>query len=378
MALSHRLRRWTAANLISEAQAQQILAFEQESKRPLLLYSIASLGALAIAIGFLSIVAANWDLIPGRVKIAIDLCMVLALSYGIVRLYNKQGPLWVQEVALLSHYGLVLASIALIGQVYQLGGKTHEALAIWTGLTALLMVRARSGATAFIWLMGLQLTYGTWLVWIGDRSENGLKQLALAAVYWAPLLCLVIGRSRWIRGIRPALAHVFESVGWLELIVCASMGTLAFYENTGKEDWHFAYIGAAISALLSGWVWTTFSSSPQGRTARWLLPICWLFAHVPVFISPGDLGVVSAFAWIALWFAVAVVAHHTGKIQILNLATALIGIRILIVYFEVFGSLLDTGLGLVIGGLLTLGLVWLWARKSRDFKREHDAKEVFP
>jgi uncharacterized membrane protein len=57
-------------------------------------------------------------------------------------------------------------------------------------------------------------------------------------------------------------------------------------------------------------------------------------------------------------------------LNLLNFATAVIGIRILIVYFEVFGSLLGTGVGLVTGGMLTLGMVWLWVRKRREFARE--------
>jgi uncharacterized membrane protein len=50
----------------------------------------------------------------------------------------------------------------------------------------------------------------------------------------------------------------------------------------------------------------------------------------------------------------------------------------LIVYFEVFGSLLDTGLGLVTGGLLTLLLIWFWARKRREFDRELGAIKPTP
>ena len=48
----------------------------------------------------------------------------------------------------------------------------------------------------------------------------------------------------------------------------------------------------------------------------------------------------------------------------------MIGLRILAIYFEVFGTLLDTGLGLVSGGALTLALVWLWTRKRKQFARE--------
>jgi hypothetical protein len=47
-----------------------------------------------------------------------------------------------------------------------------------------------------------------------------------------------------------------------------------------------------------------------------------------------------------------------------NIVTALICIRILAIYFEVFGSMLETGIGLVFGGTLTLLIAWLWLKKS--------------
>ena len=77
----------------------------------------------------------------------------------------------------------------------------------------------------------------------------------------------------------------------------------------------------------------------------------------------------------ALWLVVAWSAHHARDPRLLNVATAMIGMRILAIYFEVFGTLLDTGVGLVSGGLLTLGLVWLWARKRKQFERELGGSE---
>ena len=47
-----------------------------------------------------------------------------------------------------------------------------------------------------------------------------------------------------------------------------------------------------------------------------------------------------------------------------NALTALIALRVLVIYFEVFGSLLSTGVGLITGGVLTLLVGWLWQRKT--------------
>ncbi len=368
MPLERQLKRWLAADLVDSEQAQRIAAFEKERGRPLFLYAVAGLGGLAIAIGIVSIVAANWDVIPGRVKIGVDLALVLALGVAVVWL-EERGPAWAREVAIVILYGLVMASIALVGQVYQLGGKAHEALAIWSGLTALLMTRARSGFGAFVWLAGLQITYYTWLVWLGEKSDD-LTALALGAAYLAPIICIAIGRSAWVQSVRPALARVFEAIGWAQIVICASLGTLAFYDDTADENWQWLWVGFAASAVVTGWLWTRIQDSRWGWPARWLLVACLLLAYVPLVMSPGDLDLVAAIAFIGLWVLVAYTAHQAGLLGLLNFATAVIGIRILIVYFEVFGSLFGTGVGLVTGGLLTLGMVWLWVRKRRDFARE--------
>ena len=63
----------------------------------------------------------------------------------------------------------------------------------------------------------------------------------------------------------------------------------------------------------------------------------------------------SLLAWTAL---------QAGSRTWFNLLTAVIGLRVVIIYFEVFGSLLQTGLGLIAGGALTLFIAWFWLRKS--------------
>jgi hypothetical protein len=41
---------------------------------------------------------------------------------------------------------------------------------------------------------------------------------------------------------------------------------------------------------------------------------------------------------------------------------AAVAVRLFIVYFELFGSLATTGLGLIVAGALLIGLTLLWRR----------------
>lgn len=366
MSLEHQLQRWVGAGVITAEQAAHIRVFEQHGHsepRPTLLYAIAGLAGLAIAVGLLSIVAANWDVIPGRVKIGLDLALVAGLGAGVWQ-WDRRGPDWARETAIVVLWGLVLASIALIGQVYQLGGQVHEALLAWSVLTALLMTRARSGLAATLWIFGLQITWAVWVVWL---AGNLSQVFALGTMYWAPLLCLALGRWSAIRRARPAVAGVLEALGWGELLLCATLGTFAFYADTAREPWSEAYPAAGISVLITLVMAAAMRASfPE----RLLLIVCVALAHGPLFTSPGGLAFPAALTFIGLWLLVAWSAHHARDVRLLNAATAMIGLRILAIYFEVFGTLLDTGLGLILGGLVTLALVWLWTRKRQQFARE--------
>jgi uncharacterized membrane protein len=298
------------------------------------------------------------------VKILLDLAIVAALGAGAWQ-WDRRGPAWAFEAAVIALWGLVLASIALIGQVYQLGGEAHQALLAWSVLTALLMSRARRGLAASVWVLGLQVTWATWCVWLAEAHDA--EMLALGTVYWPPLLCLALGRWSAIRRVRPALAGVLESLGWAELVLCATLGTFIFYGDPSRETWDGAYPAIFASAALTAALALRLRASLPERL---LLVACFALAHGPLFISTGGMQLPAAISFVGLWLLIAWSAHHARDVRLLNLATAMIGMRILAIYFEVFGTLLDTGLGLIIGGLVTLGLAWLWTRKRRQFARE--------
>ena len=72
-----------------------------------------------------------------------------------------------------------------------------------------------------------------------------------------------------------------------------------------------------------------------------------------------------ALAFVIVWALVAWCGYQAHAMQIVNLATAVIAARIFVAYIEVFGSLLATGAGLIVSGVLLLALAWVWVRKIR-------------
>jgi len=154
-------------------------------------------------------------------------------------------------------------------------------------------------------------------------------------------------------------------------VFLASVGTAAFYDSLHEVElaglWMACAVALVAAVLLAG---TRFRQTPALRTGGVLLVGCVALIYLPPLLSDGGLDLVGALTFLVLWVGVAFAAYRSGRLWLLNGATAVIGVRLLVVYFEVFGSLLTTGVGLVSGGLLTVGLAWVWARKRKEFGAE--------
>jgi hypothetical protein len=134
MNLARKLRQWQEAGLIDSAGAERIAAFERGGHRPVMLYALGGLGAFAIGIGIISIVAANWSGIGPSTKLGADLALGLALAAGTFHAVRRDLD-WYAEVLLLLYYLFTLASLGLVGQVFQ-SGTPHEPVLHGVGVGA--------------------------------------------------------------------------------------------------------------------------------------------------------------------------------------------------------------------------------------------------
>lgn len=371
MSLDRKLARWREAGLIDEPTAVRIAAFEHSERKPMALYALIVLGGGTVALGVISVIASNWDDISGGVKIAGDLVLAigLALATGWAALQKRALA---TEVLVSVFYGFTLASLALIGQVYQLGTPTYQGLLVWSATTLPLLLLGQSRYLATLGVIGLWTThafafealFGAIHAW--DRHST---DVIAPLVFASPFAYLALSRSSWLRRERPQYASTLENLAWTALLVGGVALGFAWYEDidggelvrTGLAGCALvvAAFGAALPKLYAG------APRPALITLRMILGFAWLsfaFTFGVPHASIEMIGALLQLAWLALF---ARACLQFGLIRAFNTLTALIALRVLIVYFEVFGSLLDTGLGLITGGALTLLLAWLWRRKAR-------------
>ncbi|MCA3254230.1 MAG: DUF2157 domain-containing protein [Alphaproteobacteria bacterium] len=362
MSLERKLAAWRAAGLIDAATADAIAAHEAAAARPVALWAAAGLGLLALALGAVLTVAANWDRIPDAVKLGVHLAAMLGAAAAAWR-GLRDGRLWLGEGALFGLGALTLAGIALHAQIYQQTGPLWEALAVCAVLMApalLLAGRTRLTALALAGLLAvLAISYGDGA---GPRSGLLADNLRLAlppALVALSLLLTDPDREPFARELRHA--------GLALILGGASLAHLLWAQAWTADEVRGALVRLPLAAAVTLWAAHRAGrlGGADGAVLRTVLLAGLAAVAVTLAVPHGDnpaarfAGVLSYFA---LWGLIARAAAAHRWRALFGLAVAALALRLFIVYLELFYDLASTGLGLILGGLLLLGLAAGWRR----------------
>jgi uncharacterized membrane protein len=371
------LKRWRAAALIDDNAVARIGAWEAQHRRPIWLWALSGMGALAIGLGVVAVVAANWQEIPAAAKLAVDL-LLTGLCAVFVFVAWRRDRAWPREIGALLLFGLVIGGIALIGQVYQLQSDPWQALVLWLALsTPFLALVAFTRLVGALWLAAAVLTWFS----AYEPLEGLIMPLASgsAAGHFSHLLfylpaCLMIVvavvRRRWPPAedqgellLKLALAGLAGAVSTTVAVIDSRLaGTVAPVE---------IWLGAVATVLAAAALWLG-SGALQRRPAIALLGasfVVWaaalLLARAWNAAATATFEAIFGLLFIVYWAAIGWLAARGGQRLLFGLAFTVIGLRLLILYFEAIGDLTATGLGLIGGGVLCLALTWVGWRLTR-------------
>jgi uncharacterized membrane protein len=373
MSIDKKLARWREAGLLDETTAARIAAFEQQSHRPVMLYALGGLGALTLGIGIVSIVAANWDEISRHAKLGLDLVFGAGLAFALFRAASS-GEKWLTDVLAGVYYLFVLASIALIGQIYQLGSPQYQGLLTWSLVTAPFMLLVRGPLLGAVWLAGLVVTqgycYAELLGWMDDLwSDAVVLNVAISLAFASLVTHIIVARVELFARDRPLVSAVWSRLLWTSLVAGALTICFAFYSDIedDKLSWAVLVCGGLAAGLYTLLPKLYSDVSVRARTGMGLLlAATWLVLATATTADRYAMPAIGALAQVGILAIAAWTVLALGSVRTFNLLTALIALRVLVMYFEVFGSMLDTGLGMITGGLLTLLLAWIWKQKSSE------------
>lgn len=367
-----KLNAWREAGLIDEATAQRIRGYEAEHARPLALWAAIGIGALAIGLGVISVIAANWEDVPGQVRLAVHLVLIGALAaFMMVRgeRIERDHPWWL-EAALFVLAVLGMAFFGHIGQVYQTSSPLWKPLLAWLVLFApLMLLRGQSWLAAAL-VMGT-LVYACWdYTFAFERyfgAKHELPDSWLALVTAVPLLAAPLGA--WMRGrsTRESFWRRMEQLGLAYGVGGASL--IAIAAGIEEFDENIMALSAqtvrTVLALAAGALVFLARRNASGEASAAILAGAGILCLIAFPLSGEALS--GGLLLMALWAGIAAAGLHAGWRGVFQIAVAVVALRLIILSFELASDLLTSGFGLIIAGLLILAIAWGALRISRQF-----------
>lgn len=369
-----KLKTWQAAGLIDAATVARIEAWEAERARPLGLWALVTLGALAVGLGLVSVIAANWEAIPGHVRLALHAVLLLALAAWMVRrpphaerdaAGDEEGARAIFDDAWLFIYAaLALTFVGHVGQVYQTTSPLWQPLLFWLMLCGPLLIAFGRG-----WLAALAVVLGvigTAIAHAGTHlmARADLPQLYVGVMMSVPVVLTGVAATgrrfsgrRWFWRALEYLSLMTVMAGGSLFVVAAGIG--------GSVDREWIAVGAIVAAIawgVAGWVWWVHRNR-SGRATAIMLSATALAVLLSTF-NPGS-AVLAALLFMGLWGALAWVALDAEWRGLFQLAVAMVALRLVILSFELATDLLGSGVGLILAGLATLGIAFGAVRFSR-------------
>lgn len=407
--LSKDLPRWREQGWVSAEGAAAILASLEGQRTTFGLAAIIGiLGALLLGAGVVAFVSANWELMPRIFRFAL-LVMALAAAYGAAAALAAKELRMFSEAALLLAGIVFAAAIALVGQTYHLAGEFTDAFLLWE-IGILVAALATGSAT----LTGLALVgsgYWTWLNvidlvnvphWGGLLAIliGGLIALRLQSHYvrlvavvtlsfwialnliglsirldWSPIETLAIATSAalifWASGsllttfsIKKGLVELGYAMLWPGIAsILLAVGVLQtapdWQSSSGANQWLIlAGAGVITATLLSAIAWRRGGMTIidfGGAAAIGVAAIGYALFLPSDPLTYRLIGAVIVFG-AALW---AINLGQSGPQRVgKKTGLAAFGIEVIYLYIVTFGSLIDTALAFLGGGVVFIALAY--------------------
>jgi hypothetical protein len=373
---ARKITAWHDAGLIDTPTRDRLIAHEKAHTRPLALWAVVGIGALAIGLGLVSVIAANWEAIPGTLRLAVHLALICA---GLSALGLREARLaaalpWAAETLAFVTAALGLTFFGHLGQVYQTSSPLWQPLAAWLVLFVPLLLLTGRG-----WLSALAVVGGSvWCAWEYANTTTGFGGggtirpgdliwptfVTALPVLHAPLAAWLRARSAraemWRRTEQLALAYAVAGAS-LAAIVASLDG---FDGGWASEQWVSLALCGALG-VAAGLGVASARPGTSGRMAGAIIAGAGL--TLPLAHAADGLLLPAAALFMALWTGIAAAALTAGWRGVFQLAVAVIAVRLIILSFELAGDLLASGFGLILAGIMIVGVAMAATAISRRF-----------
>ncbi len=379
MNIEKKLDVWTKEKLITDIQKKAVLAYEERLKSRSLLYTLLFLGGFCLGLGIISLIAYNWQDISPAVKLVIYFVMLAATGGAAVSASFGSRRL-LSETLLFVYALLVLAGIGLIGQIYQLAAHGLQALLFWAVVVSPLLPFARRAWLPFLWLPVLAVSLFDYLYdypWFSQAFQS-FDRLFPGA--WQFILILsAAALYRIFSSGRVAFGPLSEALGWWTLFVvvvyvfCADFFGRDIFENVFCQNCptetgtglNRLLVWLSLALLTGAFCW--FNTRRGGKYWSLALFVVLDFSLIAQLLPDNEtvFKIWGALQSLSLLFLAAVYAYTANRVRLQQWISGFIALRFFAAYVQVFGSLLTTGFGLIVSGLVLFAVAYAWINWRR-------------
>ena len=286
MSINKEIPELLAAGVITEDTAAKIQDYYKHKANPLtnkLFIVFGILGAILVGLGVILILAHNWDELSRPIKVIFAFLPLVAsqLLCGYVLLKQHDSRAWREAGAALLFFAIG-ASIALVGQIYNIPGDLASYILTWMILALPIVYLMRSSVVSLFYIIGITYYGASEGYWFFSKEISylywGLLLLVLPYYYllykrnpksnfmtfhnWLIPASVVLVLGTIESNLEPFLAIAYVSLfGVLYLI-----GDLGFFAQQRLRNNGFRVIGAVgtmvtLLILSFNWFWEDLINS---------------------------------------------------------------------------------------------------------------------
>ena len=349
MNLEKKLADWQKQKFLTAKEAEKILSYERHKKANEFSYIMLGLGSFFIGVGLIALIAANWENISAGIKLGSAGLLLVLCACGIYICHLK-GKTLLQEILLLLYALLILATIGLVAQIFQLQPEGLKAFVFWSLLCIPLLPLSSAQPLSWVWIptflisvceqLGRQTWYQSWQNYISDNfaAGEGLFVLFLLTLIYAAIPQRLKGQA-WYKSLQT----------WLIIgisMIAIYLDVFQGYYDAAAEEAGLSSAGIFALMLIALAAINHWQKQSQ-QTALLILATIGLVAQI-FQLQPEGLK--------------AFVAYRLAKPRLINLAAGLIALRVLLGYFELFETLSLTGWGFILSGFAIFISWGIWKK----------------
>ena len=385
-----RLQAWEAAHIITPEQGAAIRELEHTYAAPAesafryqrIIAIISAFGGILLAAGLILLVGSNWADIPRLAKLGLAVGTVVgleALGYGLRyhTEYRRIGATFLFVGA--AAYG---AAIMLVAQAYQYPVDDPNLMLLWFAPLLPLAYLARSQMIA---ALGIAVGYGA----LGYRTAEWFERAPSSAeeVGWQ-VLYLAVGATvaalgylhyRFGDSFKP-MGRPYQWIGSLTVLVFLYLMSFEHWYNRGSaglldalpsEVWFvlvaslIVTVGSAIALIRSGAGDAKAAATGIGVSAGAAYAMI-LMLLIETTGAPTAPHLVTNLLLVGALIGFVAVGVATKQAALVNLSLAFFGLTVITRYIEVSAGMFATGVSMMLGGALMIGLAWGLERLRRN------------